>query len=382
MNDVSLAGAFLAGLVSFLSPCVLPLVPGYISMLSGIGMEQLRQGEVPSSGLFASALAFVAGFSVVFISFGASASAVGSFLRQNRSLLAPVAGALILLFGLHLIGALITLNLRAGVVLGVILVGLGIAAYFKHAPLFAGLGASHFLSLSLIGFFGPAMARWLNRDVHLRSSATQPGIWSGFLLGFAFAFGWTPCIGPILATEGECEAEEEPAPDPGLRGAAAKVDVAIEPAGHRGAEKADERERQKVRSTQTGKERSVLEISCDSEANKNDTKDDAGAEVELDERADQVKAKEKDQGACDGRKKGAVLSQKRADGAGGGSERNKDDGKAGDKGEGRREQAGGWDITLAELFHADAGEHGDVAGNERQNAGREKRNEPGQKGPC
>jgi cytochrome c-type biogenesis protein len=198
--DVPIAGAFLAGLVSFLSPCVLPLVPGYISMLSGIGMEQLRKGDVPTSGLFSSALAFVAGFSVVFISFGASASAVGSFLRQNRSFLAPVAGALILLFGLHLIGALIKLNLRAGVVLGVILVALGIAAYFKHAPLFAGLGASHFFSLSLIGFFGPAMARWLNRDVHLRSSATQPGIWSGFLLGFAFAFGWTPCIGPILAT--------------------------------------------------------------------------------------------------------------------------------------------------------------------------------------
>lgn len=200
MTDVSLAGAFLAGLVSFLSPCVLPLVPGYISMLSGIGMEQLRKGDVPTSGLFSSSLAFVAGFSVVFISFGASASAVGSFLRQNRALLAPVAGALILLFGLHLIGALIKLNLRAGIVLGVLLVALGVASLLRHGPLFAGLGASHFFSLSLIGFFGPAMARWLNRDVHLRSKSTQPGIWSGFFLGFAFAFGWTPCIGPILAT--------------------------------------------------------------------------------------------------------------------------------------------------------------------------------------
>ncbi len=199
MTDVSLAGAFLAGLVSFLSPCVLPLVPGYISMLSGIGMEELRKGEAPTSGLFASSLAFVTGFSVVFISFGASASAVGSFLLQNRALLAPVAGALILLFGLHLIGALIKLNLRAGIALGVLLVALGIAAYLRHAPLFAGLGASHFFSLSLIGLFGPSMARWLNRDVHLRSKATQPGIWSGFLLGFAFAFGWTPCIGPILS---------------------------------------------------------------------------------------------------------------------------------------------------------------------------------------
>jgi cytochrome c-type biogenesis protein len=200
MTDVSLAGAFLAGLVSFLSPCVLPLVPGYISMLSGIGMEQLRKGDVPTSGLFSSSLAFVAGFSVVFISFGASASAVGSFLRQNRALLAPVAGALILLFGLHLIGALIKLNLRTGILLGVILVALGVVSLLRHAPLFAGLGASHFFALSLIGFFGPVLARWLNRDVHLRSKATQPGIWSGFFLGFAFAFGWTPCIGPILAT--------------------------------------------------------------------------------------------------------------------------------------------------------------------------------------
>jgi cytochrome c-type biogenesis protein len=199
-TDVSLAAAFLAGLVSFLSPCVLPLVPGYISMLSGIGMEQLRQGQQPRGGLFASALSFVLGFSVVFIAFGASASAVGSFLQQNRYTLAPIAGALIILFGLHLVGALIKLNLRSGIILGGVLVALGIAALVHHAPLFAGLAAVHFFSLSIIGFFGPTLARWLNRDVHLRSTGTQPGIWSGFFLGFAFAFGWTPCIGPILTT--------------------------------------------------------------------------------------------------------------------------------------------------------------------------------------
>lgn len=200
MTDVSLAGAFLAGLISFLSPCVLPLVPGYISMLSGIGVEQLRQGETPKSGLFSSALSFVMGFSVVFIGFGASASAVGGFLRQNRALLAPVAGALIILFGLHLLGGLMRINLRAGLILGVVLVALGIASLLRHGPLFSGLGASHFFSLSIIGFLGPQLARWLNRDVHLRSQDTKPGIFSGFLLGFAFAFGWTPCIGPILAT--------------------------------------------------------------------------------------------------------------------------------------------------------------------------------------
>jgi cytochrome c-type biogenesis protein len=200
MTDVSLLGAFLAGLVSFLSPCVLPLVPGYISMLSGIGMEQLRQGQPPRAGLFASSLAFVFGFSVVFISFGASASAVGTFLRQNRTLLAPIAGALILLFGLHLLGILIKLTVRTGVIVGATLALVGIVAVLRGGPLFAGLGAVHFFSLSMIGFFGPAMTRWLNRDVRMHTSSTQPGIWSGFLLGFAFAFGWTPCIGPILAT--------------------------------------------------------------------------------------------------------------------------------------------------------------------------------------
>src|SRR5260370_42283054 len=128
-----------------------------------------------------------------------------------------------------------------------------------------------------------------------------------------------------------------------------------------------------MRGAPAGKERAMPEISCDSEGNKNDAEHNAGAEVELDERADQVKAKEKDQGACDGRKKRAVLSQKRPDGTGRGAERNKNDGKAGDKGDGGREKAGGWDITFAELLHADAGEHGNVAGNKWQYAGREKR---------
>ena len=199
-NEVTLAGCFLAGLVSFLSPCVLPLVPGYISMLSGVGMEQLRQGEVPRSGLFTSALAFVTGFSVVFISFGAAASAVGAFLNAHRHTLVPIAGALILLFGLHLLGLLIKLSFRVGLILGFLLVALGVISLLRHAPLFADFGALHFFSLSMIGFFGPSLARWLNRDVHLRSSVAQPGIGSGFLLGFAFAFGWTPCIGPILTT--------------------------------------------------------------------------------------------------------------------------------------------------------------------------------------
>jgi cytochrome c-type biogenesis protein len=114
--------------------------------------------------------------------------------------LAPIAGALIVLFGLHLVGVLIKITPRIGIILGVILVALGVVSLLRHEPLVLNLGAAHFFSLSVIGFAGPWLARWLNRDVHMRSKATQPGIWSGFLMGFAFAFGWTPCIGPILAT--------------------------------------------------------------------------------------------------------------------------------------------------------------------------------------
>ncbi len=196
---VSVFAAFVAGLLSFLSPCVLPLVPGYISMLSGIGVEQLMEGQTPRAGLLTSALAFVLGFSIVFITFGASASAVGSFLVRNRSLLAPLAGALIILFGLHLVGWLSKISLRAGLVIGIILVAAGVALNLQPGIAGHTLKAVHFYSVAIIFLLGPAMTRWLNRDVRFRNLGGQPGIFSGFLMGFAFAFGWTPCIGPILA---------------------------------------------------------------------------------------------------------------------------------------------------------------------------------------
>ncbi|MGB8523039.1 MAG: cytochrome c biogenesis protein CcdA [Candidatus Acidiferrales bacterium] len=195
----SIVAAFIAGLVSFLSPCVLPLVPGYISMLSGIGVEQLKEGQTPRGGLLTSALAFVIGFSIVFITFGASASAVGSFLVRNRSLLAPVAGSLIVLFGLHLVGWLAKISLRAGFVIGILFVAAGVALSLRPGIAGTTLNAVQFYSVSIIFLLGPAMTRWLNRDVHFRNLGGKPGIASGFLMGFAFAFGWTPCIGPILA---------------------------------------------------------------------------------------------------------------------------------------------------------------------------------------
>ena len=126
--QVSILYAFVAGIISFLSPCVLPLVPGYVSMLSGIGVEQLRTGQPARNSLFASSIAFVCGFSVVFISFGASASAVGQFLLQHKALMGPVAGAVIVLFGLHLVGWLIKLPVSVGLVIGSVLAFAGLLA--------------------------------------------------------------------------------------------------------------------------------------------------------------------------------------------------------------------------------------------------------------
>ena len=199
--DVSIFGVFVAGIVSFLSPCVLPLVPGYVSMLSGVGVEQLKEGEGSTGKLLSSAFAFVLGFSAVFITFGASASAVGSFLLKNKLLLAPIAGALIILFGLHLVGWLVKISIRAGLIAGILLVAVGLALTFRSGTDLV-LKPIQCFAAALIFLLGPSMTRWLNRDVHLRNvgGGSQPGIVSGFLLGFAFAFGWTPCIGPILAS--------------------------------------------------------------------------------------------------------------------------------------------------------------------------------------
>jgi len=150
-HELSIPIAFLAGIASFLSPCVLPLVPGYISMLSGASIDELKNeasGEILRRVL-RNSLAFVAGFSVVFVMLGASATWVGQFLRAHQSTFNIIAGIIVVIFGLHLTGLV-------------------------KIPL-------------------------LYREARLNTGSPRRSLGGAFLVGFAFAFGWTPCIGPILA---------------------------------------------------------------------------------------------------------------------------------------------------------------------------------------
>jgi cytochrome c-type biogenesis protein len=143
--------AFLAGILSFLSPCVLPLVPGYVSLISGASVEELQSSERRVLGtVMLHSVTFVLGFSVVFIALGAVATGVGQVVNEYHSLLSKVAGIIVIIFGLHLTGIL------------------KIKALYADKRL---------------------------HDVKGSSSAV-----GSFAVGFAFAFGWTPCIGPILAT--------------------------------------------------------------------------------------------------------------------------------------------------------------------------------------
>lgn len=150
--DVTFLAAVLAGLISFLSPCVLPLVPPYLVYLAGASLERLAD-EDPDTGsqkqTVAAALLFVLGFSTVFVSLGASASLIGSVVRAWSYQLSIVAGVAIIAMGLHFLGA---------------------------------------FSLS-----------WLMRTKKMEVGKPV-GLWGAYAMGLAFAFGWTPCIGPILAT--------------------------------------------------------------------------------------------------------------------------------------------------------------------------------------
>lgn len=151
IHDVSIPAALIAGLVSFLSPCVLPLVPPYLIYLTGATIEHVAADEAEHTSkraVMISAAMFVLGFSTVFVALGASASLVGTLIRAYSAQLAIVAGVVIILMGLHFLGLTrINILMREG-----------------------------------------------------RLPIPKPvGLWGAYVMGLAFAFGWTPCIGPILA---------------------------------------------------------------------------------------------------------------------------------------------------------------------------------------
>ena len=164
MLDVGLIGAFLGGVLSFASPCVLPLVPPYLCYVAGISLEELGVAESLSRGrrhIVQSAFAFVLGFATVFVALGATASAFGRLVRQ------------LLGYQLHIFGESVSL---VALVAGLVIAAMGL----------------HFL-----GVFRIAL---LHRQARLEVRQKPPGLLGGYILGLAFAFGWTPCIGPILAT--------------------------------------------------------------------------------------------------------------------------------------------------------------------------------------
>jgi cytochrome c-type biogenesis protein len=151
IHDVSVPAALIAGIISFLSPCVLPLVPPYLIYLTGATIEHVANDESKSTSrraVMTSAILFVLGFSTVFVALGASASLIGGLIRAWSAQLSIAAGIAIIIMGLH------------------------------------------FLGLTRIAF--------LMREGRL--TAPKPvGLWGAYVMGLAFAFGWTPCIGPILA---------------------------------------------------------------------------------------------------------------------------------------------------------------------------------------
>ena len=197
MFEVTFLGAFLAGVLAFLSPCVLPIIPAYLSYISGVGIEEVqREKKLFNTRVFFATLFFVVGFSIVFTMLGAGASYMGQFLRTYQTEIAKVGGGLVIFFGLHFAGAFLRQNFFKELI--------GVQAFLTALYLLGVMDKNTFFSLSgaLAIVFALYMFRvheYLYRQLKTEAKAKASYI-GAFLIGVVFAFGWTPCIGPILGS--------------------------------------------------------------------------------------------------------------------------------------------------------------------------------------
>src|SRR5215472_3236231 len=175
-------------------------------------------------------------------------------------------------------------------------------------------------------------------------------------------------------SESEGEAQQKAAPDAGLGGLGAQMDVSVEPARHRRTKKTNQREREKVYRAESGKERSLPQQRDNSKPSENRAENHPNAHREFPEGAREMQAKEKDQCARNRRQQGAVLKEEGADGTGRGAKRNEHHGETRDKRRRGGKQSGARNLTLTQLLHADAGKHRDIAGHQRKHTRGKKRN--------
>lgn len=196
MAEVSLILAFTAGLLSFLSPCVLPIIPGYISYISGIGAHDIKERGGFSQKAFLASLLFVLGFSFVFTLLGATATGIGGFLREYQDLVAKVGGGLVVFFGLHFAGVVLRPNFLKEL-LGVtsLIAALSIFGLFSQRLFLDLLGI--LLIIAFLYLFG--FHEVLYRQMRKEMSGKVSGV-GALLVGMLFAVGWSPCIGPVLGS--------------------------------------------------------------------------------------------------------------------------------------------------------------------------------------
>ncbi len=200
--EVNILTSFIAGLISFLSPCVFPLVPAYISYISGISIRDISSSKISINTIF-NLISFIIGFSIIFILFGASATFIGQLLAQNKLLISKFASLIIIVFGLQFMGILrlkkgyqFNSTLRTFFWLTLILFVILLYNFFQGWL---------FLTISILlvlvfNYFNLISFEFLNYEKKLNVNVGKASIISSFILGSSFAFGWTPCIGPILAS--------------------------------------------------------------------------------------------------------------------------------------------------------------------------------------